>query len=230
MIPLRDLSRANRRSLVTPIIVIVCSAVFIWQSMLGDEAARWAVFAFGMIPGVVLGQLQLADGIAVVPAVATIVTSMFLHADVIHLLGNMIFLWIFGRKIEDELGPLWFALFYLTCGVAAAISQIIPQPYSPTPMIGASGAISGILGAYMILFPRARIMVFIPISCFFFHEVRAGWLLGIWFLLQFILAFISSEGAVGVAWWAHIGGFIAGMILALFVKIRRPRPRSGPWG
>jgi membrane associated rhomboid family serine protease len=137
-------------------------------------------------------------------------------------------LWIFGNNIEDRLGHGRFVLFYLACGLAAAAAQILPDPGSRIPMIGASGAISGVLGAYMLLYPHARILVLIPLGFMFLHHVRAVWLLGVWFALQIISALAAPPGAGGVAWWAHIGGFVAGLVLAL--PLRRAVRRRGPWG
>ena len=141
---------------------------------------------------------------------------MFLHGGWVHLLGNMLYLWIFGDNIEDKLGHARFIVFYLLCGIGAAVGQIAANPLSDVPMVGASGAIAGILGAYMLLFPRSRVVTLVPIFFFFyFIEIPAILFLGLWFLMQFLYGTLtlSTETSVsggGVAWWAHVGGFITG--------------------
>jgi membrane associated rhomboid family serine protease len=228
MIPIRDDNPAHRPPLVTVAFIAVCVAVFLWQLSLDPRAQEAAVYSWGMIPAVLLGEARLPAELARVPPAMTLVTSMFLHGSWGHLLGNMLYLWIFGNNIEDRLGHGRFVLFYLACGLAAAAAQILPDPGSRIPMIGASGAISGVLGAYMLLYPHARILVLIPLGFMFLHHVRAVWLLGVWFALQIISALAAPPGAGGVAWWAHIGGFVAGLVLAL--PLRRAVRRRGPWG
>jgi membrane associated rhomboid family serine protease len=154
------------------------------------------------------------------------VSSMFLHASFLHLGGNMLFLWIFGNNIEDYLGHLKFAVFYLACGAAGALAHILTHASSPIPMIGASGAISGVLGAYFLLFPRAKVLTLVPIFFFlYFMEVPAFVFLGIYILLQFLYGLPSLMGgsgsAQGVAWLAHIGGFAAGIVLLVIFRKRR---------
>ena len=150
-------------------------------------------------------------------------TSMFLHGGLGHLLGNMLFLWIFGNNVEDAMGHLRFVVFYLLCGVAAVLAQALPDPASNAPMVGASGAISGVLGAYMLLYPRARVLLALP-PPFIFVTIgwfRAVWVLAGWFVLQLLMGAGSrpAEGeAGGVAFGAHIGGFVAGMVLIPFFK------------
>lgn len=228
MIPIRDDNPAHRPPIVTVAFIAVCVVVFLWQVSLDPRAQEAAVYSWGMIPAVLLGEARLPVELARVPPVATLVTSMFLHGGWGHLLGNMLYLWIFGNNIEDRLGHGRFVLFYLACGLAAAGSQILPEPGSRIPMIGASGAISGVLGAYMLLYPHARVLVLIPLGFMFLHQVRAVWLLGVWFTLQIVSALAAPPGAGGVAWWAHVGGFVAGLVLAL--PLRRRVHRRGPWG
>jgi membrane associated rhomboid family serine protease len=148
-----------------------------------------------------------------VPAAMTLLTSMFLHGGVMHLAGNMLYLWVFGNNIEDACGHVRFALFYLLCGLAAAFAQALPDPASEIPMIGASGAISGVLGAYLLLFPHARVYTLVPLGLVFFTTIKAGWLLGFWFVFQLLSGIGSDPAQGGVAFWAHIGGFVAGMAL-----------------
>ena len=175
-------------------------------------------------------------------------TSMFLHGSFMHLAGNMLYLWVFGNNIEDVCGHVRFVLFYLLCGLVAAFAQALPNPASEVPMIGASGAISGVLGAYLLLFPHARVRVLIPLFLVFFTTIRAGWLLGFWFVFQLLSGLGSRSAEGGVAFWAHVGGFIAGLGPDLRVArpavpdpARRPparslapardrRRRPGPWG
>ncbi|MDH5471639.1 MAG: rhomboid family intramembrane serine protease [Gammaproteobacteria bacterium] len=197
--------------------------IFLWQLSLGKYAQN-AVFALGMIPAVVFNIKQLSPDLVTVPALATFFTSMFLHGGWMHLIGNMLYLWIFGNNVEDAMGHKRFILFYLICGVAAALTQAIPNPDSVIPMIGASGAISGVLGAYWLLYPHARVLIVIPIG-FYLHttRIKAGWVLGFWFILQIVSSIMSADQQGGVAWGAHIGGFVAGIALIPFFKYRHVR-------
>ena len=226
MIPIKDLHASRRTPWVVQAVLVLCGLTFLWQLGLGSEGMQRAILGLGLIPGVVTGSAELAPQLYRVPAWMTFVTSMFLHGSFLHLAGNLLYLWIFGNNIEDRLGHLGFLVFYIVSGVAAAAAQIAPEPGSTIPMIGASGAISGVLGAYLVLYPRSRVVVFIPISFMLLHEIRAFWLLIIWFAVQLISAVGAPDGA-GVAWWAHIGGFVAGAIVALPLVKRR---RAGPWG
>jgi membrane associated rhomboid family serine protease len=156
----------------------------------------------------------------------TVFTSMFLHGGWMHIIGNMLYLWIFGRNVEDSVGHFKFIIFYLLCGVAAAAAQVAIAPDSTVPMIGASGAISGVLGAYLLLFPRARVLVLFPIWIFWrLFYVPALLLLVIWFGMQLLsgLAVLGTDTNGGVAFWAHVGGFIAGMLLIPIFKKRSVR-------
>jgi membrane associated rhomboid family serine protease len=230
MIPLRDDNPAHRPAVVTVALIAACVLVFLAQRSGGEQAAAWAIYSFGMIPAVLAGLAQLPPELAVVNPAATLVTSMFLHGGWAHLLGNMLYLWIFGNNVEDRMGHIPFLLFYLLSGLAAAAAQILPDPGSEIPMVGASGAISGVLGAYMVLFPHARVLVFIPFSFMLLHYVRAFWLLAIWLLLQVVSAALQPTSEGGVAWWAHIGGFAAGWLVAWPLRAARSRRRRGPWG
>jgi membrane associated rhomboid family serine protease len=226
MIPLRDDGRPLRPPIVTAIIMAICIVVFIWELTL-TAPARDAVFlGLGLIPAVVTGEATLAHGIWSVTPTLTILTSLFLHGGWLHIGGNLLYLWIFGRSVEDRVGHLRYLLLYLVAGLAAALTQIATDPTSAIPVIGASGAISGVLGAYLVLFPYARVLVLVPISCMFFHYIRARWLLGFWFVLQLVTALLRIE--TGVALWAHIGGFLVGMGFALPMR-RRLRRSRGPW-
>jgi membrane associated rhomboid family serine protease len=156
--------------------------------------------------------------------VTSVFTSMFLHGGWMHLLGNMWYLWIFGDNIEDRMGHGRYILFYLVCGVAAVFAQVLPEPDARVPMIGASGAISGVLGAYLLLFPHARVLVAVPFG-FIIQMIRlpAVWVLGLWFAIQLVSSLLAEQGEGGVAFRAHLGGFIAGLIIGPFL-VRRRRP------
>ncbi|CAN5208353.1 rhomboid family intramembrane serine protease [soil metagenome] len=211
MIPLRDDNPSTITPYMSYAVLALCVLVFLWQLSVADPRA--AVYAFGVTPAVLIGPLELPAGIAVVPPVATIFTSMFLHGGLMHLAGNMLYLWIFADNIEDTMGHARFVAFYLLCGVAAVLAQALPEPSSQVPMIGASGAISGVLGAYLLLFPQAHVLVGVPLG-FFLHTMRmpAVLVLGLWFALQLVSS-AGDTGEAGVAFRAHIGGFIAGMVL-----------------
>lgn len=219
MIPLRDDNPTKTRPLVTVALMTAITLVFLWQLSLGQPGGQAAVYALGLIPSVILGLHDLPPELAILPSSTTLVTSMFLHGGWMHLLGNMLFLWIFGDNVEEAMGRAKFLIFYLLCGVAAAFAQALPDPHSTIPMIGASGAISGILGAYLLLYPRARVLVLIPLG-FFFFTVRwpASVVLIGWFTVQFLSSALAAASEGGVAFRAHLGGFIAGLALAALFK------------
>ena len=210
MIPIRDDMPAHRPPVVTVSLILVCVLVFLWQQSQGGSGMMRAIYSYGMIPAALLGEARLPPELAVLPPWATLFTSMFLHGGWMHLLGNMLYLWIFGNNVEDRLGHLGFLAFYLLAGLVAAGVQIVPDPDSEIPMVGASGAISGILGAYLVLYPHARVLVLIPIGFMFLYYVRAFWLLVIWLTIQVVSGLAAPAGEGGVAWWAHVGGFAAG--------------------
>lgn len=222
MIPLKDDNPSrHHRPYVSNTLLGLCVLVFLWQLSLGPRAGQAAIYAFGAIPAVLLGEARLPPEVAVIPPLLTAFTSMFLHGGWLHLIGNMLYLWIFGDNIEDSMGHARFLVFYLVCGVAAVAAQTLPDPESTIPMIGASGAISGVLGAYLLLHPRANVLVLIPLG-FFSQLIRvpAMLVLGFWFVIQLVSELGAPEGG-GVAFRAHIGGFIAGMALIPLFKARR---------
>jgi len=246
MFPLYDDNPHFGRPFVTWAIMAGCILAFLWQISLGAQGAR-AVYSLGVIPSVLFGIRDLPAGLSAVPAWGTLFTSMFLHGGFMHLAGNMLYLWIFGDNVEIVMGRARFAVFYALCGVAAALSQSLMVPDSDIPMIGASGAISGLLGAYLLLFPRANVVVFIFLIGAI--TVPAILVLGFWFLMQIFSGVSTPVGGGGVAFWAHIGGFVAGMALIPFFKkpgvrlmqrkhspsfrLERRRKwgkRRGPWG
>ena len=228
MIPLDDANPTRIRPYVTWSIIALCCVVFAYQFLLGADAqsGEALIAALGVIPAVVLGRESLPADIALIPPIATMLTSMFLHGGFMHLAGNMLYLWVFGNNIEDAMGHGRFVIFYLLCGVCAAAAQIVVDPASVAPMIGASGAISGVLGAYLLLYPRARVLLALPPPFIFITIGRypAVFVLGIWFVMQFLMIASQSvpataaPGGNGVAFAAHIGGFIAGMLLIPFFK------------
>ena len=231
MIPLSDDNPAHRRPIVTVGLIVACCAVFLWEVAQGDGMGAFLV-SYGLIPAVLTGDAVLPPELARVPSAVTLVTSMFLHGGWLHLAGNMLYLWIFGNNTEDRFGHLPFLAFYLACGVAAAGLHILPDPGSRIPLVGASGAISGVLGAYMVLFPHARVLVLVPLGFMFLQRIRAVWMLAIWFGLQMVSALLDPTGEGGVAWWAHVGGFVVGALVAIPFRLadRRRYRRRGPWG
>ena len=221
MIPLHDDNPTKIFPVFTILFIGACVLVFVWQSSLGVEGNQGAVYSLGVIPAVLLNKITLPAELFLIPAGMTVFTSMFLHGGFMHLAGNMLYLWIFGNNIEDSMGHFRFVVFYLLCGVAAVAGQTMQNPESQIPMIGASGAISGVLGAYLLLYPHARVLVLIPLG-FFAHLVRlpASWVLGLWFGMQIISSVLTSSEGGGVAWFAHIGGFIAGLALIPLFKYK----------
>jgi membrane associated rhomboid family serine protease len=220
VIPLHDDNPTEGTPFITILFIAVCVLVFFYQASLPREPGEVFVFQYGAIPSVLFGQASLPDEVAVaIPGTLTLLTSMFLHGSWMHLIGNMLYLWIFGNNIEDVMGHAKFIVFYLLCGILAALSHALTDPASQIPMVGASGAIYAVLGAYLLLFPHARVLVFIP--GFGTVRVAAGFVLGMWFVTQLLSGGMSlgSKGG-GVAFFAHIGGFVAGM--ALIGLFKRP--------
>lgn len=223
MIPLHDDNPTRTTPYLTAGIMAACTLVYLWQASLGPRGGQAVVYALGLVPAVLVHKLNLPPELNLVPAQATIFTSMFLHGSFLHLAGNMLFLWIFGNNIEDAMGHFRYVLFYLICGVAAAMGQVLQDPASQLPMIGASGAISGVLGAYMLLYPRARVLVVVPLGIYFpLLTLPAAWVLGFWFAMQ-LLSSALAGGEGGIAWFAHIGGFATGMLLVPLFKKRGVR-------
>ncbi|MGH9021464.1 MAG: rhomboid family intramembrane serine protease [Acidimicrobiales bacterium] len=219
MIPLHDDNPTDLTPVVTIASIAACVLVFLYQTSLPVGPDNTFVFQYGAIPALLFWQADLPETVAPIPPYATLLTSMFLHGGWMHLIGNMLYLWVFGNNIEDVMGHAKYALFYLTCGVLAALSHAVTDPSSTVPMVGASGAISGVLGAYALLFPRARVLVLIP--GLGITKVAAGVVLGMWFVMQLLSGGMSigSKGG-GVAFFAHIGGFLAGMTLIGLFKRR----------
>jgi membrane associated rhomboid family serine protease len=219
---------------VTWLLILTCTFVYVWEFLLGQDMAA-ALNVLGFVPASLRGHSNVPSQILGIPALATILTSMFLHGSILHLAGNMLYLWIFGNNIEDAMGHFRFFAFYLMSGVAAAFSMVYMDPTSHVPMVGASGAISGVLAAYILLYPRARVTVIVPLGIVFWpFRISAVWVVGFWFLTQLLLASISDPSKPGVAWWAHVGGFLVGLALTPLMKSSRvpyfgPTRRRGPW-
>ena len=228
MIPLKDDNPTSSLPIVTYFLIGICILVFLAQ--LGSQSYKTGqlFYSYGLIPSVLMGHDQLPMDLYVVPAYLTIFSSMFMHGGFMHIIGNMLYMWIFADNIEDDLGPSRFVIFYLLCGVGAAMAQVLIDTNSQVPMVGASGAIGGVLGGYLINHPKAKVLVLIPFGFFSqLIKIKALYVLGFWFILQFI----SSGG--GVAYAAHIGGFVSGMILILFFNKKSKRTTKvikGPWG
>ena len=223
MFPLKDLNPSQTTPYVTYGLLALNVAVFLWQIMVqaagGQEAYVAFVTRLGLVPAYLTSPTVWVE--LSIPPPLTLLTSMFVHAGLFHLLGNMLYLWVFADNVEDSMGHGRFAIFYLLCGLGAAASQVALMPNSTVPMVGASGAIAGVLGAYMLLFPRAQVLTLVFL--FIFIRVKylpAVLLLGVWFLMQVLSA---AGGGAGVAWFAHIGGFLVGVLLIRgFAGRRRP--------
>jgi membrane associated rhomboid family serine protease len=212
VIPIRDIKPTERIAIVTLLLVIANSAVFFYELTLGRTDGELFVSSYALIPARLFSSAMLTDG--PLPVAATILTSMFLHGGIPHIAGNMLYLWIFGNNVEDDTGRLRFLLFYLLCGAAAAMTHALANKSSVIPMIGASGAVSGVLGAYVLLYPRARVVTLVFFGFYIrTMEIPAMFVLGSWFVIQFLSALSASSSGGGIAWYAHVGGFVAGMML-----------------
>lgn len=228
MIPIRDANPSSRTPVVNYIVIGLCIVVFLYELALGRQVDRFA-FSYGLVPARYT-RWELAVHFDWVEQIIPFFSYMFLHGGWLHLIGNMWTLYIFGDNIESELGHFRYALFYLASGVAAAVIQLMTNLNSPIPTIGASGAVAGVMGAYFLLYPRARILAFVPIFFFFtLLEIPAYVFLGFWFLLQFFSGTLSLLGdarqVAGIAWWAHIGGFVGGILLLKLFKPGQRLPR-----
>jgi membrane associated rhomboid family serine protease len=218
MIPLRSSERTYSTPVVTLVVIALNVLVFLYEIALSPIQLNRFILHYGLVPD----RLHFYQ----------LFTSMFIHGGWLHILGNMWFLWVFGRGVEDAIGHTRYLIFYLACGVAAALANVLATPFSPVPTVGASGAIAGVMGAYLIKFPRARIVTLVLIIVFFTTlDIPAAFLLLYWFAIQFFNGFGSlgggSQVARGdVAWFAHVGGFIAGMLLILVMP---SKPRYREW-
>jgi len=241
VIPLRDRNPTRRAPVVTLALIGACVLAFLIELSVtasGGDAALEAFFQrWGAVPADITGALEAGDYVG--RPMIGMVTSMFLHGGWLHLLGNMLFLWIFGNNVEDRLGRLPFLLFYLVGGIAAALAQVVIAPTSTVPLVGASGAIAAALGAYIVLFPGARILSLVFLGFFYqLFEVPALVVLGYWFVLQLVSGFAglgAQTAQGGVAFFAHIGGFVLGVVVGLLLRAAgagtgSQRLRPGPMG
>jgi membrane associated rhomboid family serine protease len=245
MIPLKDDAPRVSTPYINYVLIVVNALVFLFQWSMTTRAQEQFAEVFGMVParltvvlfdhGYVPWQLTQQLGTRYVPPLAGILplfTSMFLHGSPLHLIGNMLFLWIFGDNVEDRVGHGLYLVFYLTCGVAAALFHTLLNASSTIPTVGASGAIAGVMGAYFILYPRARVLTLVPLFFVFFVWLPAWVMLGYWFVWQFLSGAASSivstsRNSGGIAFWAHVGGFLAGMFL---IKVFPSRARRYHYG
>jgi len=211
MIPLRDDNPTESFPWVTIGLIIINCSVFLYQLSLGPHGMQKLILQAGAIPYEIFHFKDIYP-VTPIPVPMTLMSAMFMHGGFMHIIGNMLYLWIFGDNIEDAIGHVRFILFYLACGIVAGMLHILSDINSTIPMIGASGAVAGILGAYFILYPRAKVLTLI-IFIFFIRTIRipAVIVLGFWFILQVL----NAGGGGGIAWYAHIGGFIAGASMAL---------------
>jgi len=230
VIPLRDDVPSRSVPLVTIALIVLNVLVYLYEVSLGvggDGAANAFIFEFGAMPCRLTGACAGLDDFP--SPLVTVFTSMFMHSvNPMHVVGNMLYLWIFGDNVEDALGHGRFLVFYLVAGVAAAIAQTLTAPRSHVPMIGASGAVSGVLGAYLLLFPYASILTLVGFAFFWrFVHVPAMVMIGVWILMQLILGYLTVSASTGgaeiggVAWFAHIGGFLTGVVLLFLLRPRR---------
>ena len=223
MLPIRDTIPARHFPVVNYLLIGINIVVYLVQMQLGPELERF-VYTYGLVPAR-YSLPQVSAYFTTGQQLLSLLSFMFLHGGIWHLLGNMWTLYIFGDNVEDHLGHLRYLLFYLLCGLASGLSHLFLNQQSNIPTIGASGAIAGVMGAYFILYPRSRILTLIPIFFIpWFIEISAFFFLALWFLLQFVNATLSGGGAGGIAWWAHIGGFIFGIV---FLKIFQLLPSTG---
>ena len=220
MFPIKDDNPTENKPFITFILICLNILIFFYQMGLDESVRASLIFDYGFKPSHFFSNSYQAD--SKVAPLFTIFTSMFLHGGILHLLGNMLFLWIYGNNIEDSMGSIKFLIFYLLCGFAAALLQATISIESSTPMIGASGAVSGVLSAYFLLFPKARVLTLVILFIFItFIRIPAGILIGFWFLSQLINAYFNDPNSPGVAWYAHIGGFLMGLFLIPFLKKKK---------
>ena len=235
MIPLRDDAPRFTTPWVNYFLLAMNVAVFLFELALGPATREQFLFQFGVVPAEITGLMHGTPGLTASNSLVPILTSMFLHASWLHLIGNMWVLYIFGDNIEDHLGHFKYLVFYLVSGVAASLVHTALNPTTVIPSVGASGAIAGVMGAYFVLFPSARVLTVVPLFVFFTFLWLPAWIvLGYWFLIQFLsgtATYIatSSRSAGGIAFWAHVGGFVAGITLIKLFPSRPRRFRYDAW-
>jgi membrane associated rhomboid family serine protease len=235
MIPIRDDTPRFSTPFVTYFIIVLNALAFLFELSVGGQGHRALnslMYQFGVVPGRFDRILAAWPASSLTGLLLPILTSMFLHASWLHIIGNMWVLWIFGDNIEDYLGHFTYLLFYLVSGFAAAVAHILLNAGSNVPSVGASGAIAGVMGAYFVLYPRARVLIWFP-PIFFFH-LPAWLVLGYWFFVQFLSGAATSiaetsQTSGGIAFWAHVGGFVAGIVLIKVLPERPRRYRYAAW-
>ena len=233
MIPLRDNIPSRRFPIVNVILIIANIIAFFYELSLGDHLERY-IFQYGIIPARFVNDISNLGSVPIKNIIIPFFTAIFLHGGWYHILSNMLYLWIFGDNVEDRMGHFKYLIFYLFCGITSSLAHIITNLSSPIPTIGASGAISGVLGAYFIIFPEARIMTLLPFGFFLqIAAIPAFLFLGFWFISQTLngiasLAVRTYINSGGVAWWAHIGGFVTGFVIGRKFR-RRYRPYYYGW-
>src|SRR5690242_585847 len=233
MIPIKDDTPRFSTPYITYFLIAMNTVIFLYEVLgFGPHARNQLMFQFGIVPARITGLMGGMRHFSAETALLPILTSMFLHASWLHLIGNMWVLWIFGDNIEDYLGHFSYLVFYIVSGLAASCLHILLNPNSTIPSVGASGAIAGVMGAYFLLYPSARVLTLVPLIIFFTFIWLPAWIvLGYWFVLQFLsgaatsIAYSSRTGGGGIAFWAHVGGFIAGLIMIKLMP-QRVRPRS----
>ena len=227
MIPLKDMTPRRSFPVVTLLLITVNVVVFLHQISLTPSAGDVFVRTYGLVPAKI--SLALAGRhYTMVEALLPLVTCMFLHGGFLHIVGNLWFLWVFGANVEDRLGSLPYLLFYFAAGIGSGIAQTLFSWGSRVPSIGASGAISGVLGAYIVFFPASRILTLVPLLIIWFTwRIPAMIFIGLWFAVQFLsgISSLGSQSVGGVAWWAHVGGFLIGVVVALMVRSASGPPR-----
>ena len=231
MLPIRDDQPRFSTPYVTYFLIAINLLIYFFESALGPDNFRLFIYQFGMIPAHVTAVVTGGGDINPLGAFIPLLTSMFLHGSWGHVIGNMWFLWIFGDNIEDHLGHFKYLTFYLVSGLIASVAQIVLNPFSGVPNVGASGAIAGVLGAYFVLYPKARLLTWFGL-CFFY--LPAWVMLGFWFVYQFLggaasTVAYSGQSSGGIAFWAHVGGFVAGIVLIKIFPERQGRDRYGTW-
>jgi membrane associated rhomboid family serine protease len=215
-VPISDDNPTVRAPVTTLFLIGLCTGAFLWEL---DHDQRLISFTYGMIPAELFGLWRPPPIYHALPPWATIFTSMFLHGGWFHLIGNMVYLWIFGNSVEDALGRGRYLLIYLACGIVAALTQAFANPGSRIPMVGASGAIAGVLGAYVLLHPAANVRCFVWIVIFFrIVNVPAWAMLGLWFTMNLVSGLMAAPAKPGVAFWAHVGGFVTGLVLVMALR------------
>ncbi|MBN2468535.1 MAG: rhomboid family intramembrane serine protease [Deltaproteobacteria bacterium] len=225
MIPLRDRNPSGTFPFVTIFLIVVNVLVFLYQLSLGRSLPTF-LYQYSLVPARLFYD-SAAPVAASIPGILSFFSSMFFHGGWLHIIGNMWYLWIFGDNVEDRLGHGMFIVFYLVCGFVAALFHVVLNPRSIVPVVGASGAIAGVLGAYLVCYPFARVLTLVPIFVFIqLVEIPAIFFLVLWFLLQFFsgtltIAVTAETAAGGVAWWAHVGGFLCGAVIIKLLPQRK---------